>query len=153
MILGLIILDVTSESLDDSSLEFQLPIRSFLPKIISIIQFSGGFIICIGYIFQIYKIYKTKSVEDLSEIQLIAIFVACMLFEAYAVHNFLAMIEFFITNTISTFLSGVVLVQYWVYRVNLHEEKSFEMQEMTMNNMRNVQRRIPTPRFPKKMNV
>ncbi len=110
VISGLIITDVASVYYKE------LPIREHFIKICGIAQFAGGLIICLGYVFQIIKIQKTKSVQDLSEVQLITIFMACMLFELYAIHNIGATLEFFITNTISCIMTVIVLIQYWVFK-------------------------------------
>ncbi|HDR8302828.1 TPA: PQ-loop repeat-containing protein [Bacillus cereus] len=85
----------------------------------NLLQFIGGIILSIGYIPQIYKILKTKSVRDFSRIYVGGIFTGIIFMEAYAVYMYFVMHTagaFFITNTIALILSGVeffLINLYW----------------------------------------
>lgn len=73
------------------------------------LQLIGGFLLAIGYAPQIYKIAKTKSVSDFSLIYLSMLFIGIAMMEAYAIYMFFVQGTagaFFITNTLSTILSG-----------------------------------------------
>ena len=82
-----------------------------LAQFFSMLQLIGGVILSIGYIHQIIKMIKTRSVDDFSKIYLGSIFFGIVLMEMYAVYMYLVlgipeMQSFFITNTASTILSG-----------------------------------------------
>ena len=82
-----------------------------LVQFFSMLQLIGGVILSIGYIPQIIKMIKTRSVDDFSKIYLGSIFFGIVLMEMYAVYMYLVlgipeMQSFFITNTASTILSG-----------------------------------------------
>ncbi|MDR7207628.1 PQ-loop domain-containing transporter [Priestia megaterium] len=82
-----------------------------LAQFFSMLQLIGGVILSIGYIPQIIKMIKTRSVDDFSKIYLGSIFFGIVLMEMYAVYMYLVlgipeMQSFFITNTASTILSG-----------------------------------------------
>ena len=82
-----------------------------LTQFFSMLQLIGGVILSIGYIPQIVKMIKTRSVDDFSKIYLGSIFFGIVLMELYAVYMYLVlgvpeMRSFFITNTASTILSG-----------------------------------------------
>lgn len=85
----------------------------------NLLQFIGGVILSIGYLPQIYKIIKTKSVRDFSRIYVGGIFVGIIFMEAYAIYMFFVMGTagaFFITNTIALTLSGIeflLINLYW----------------------------------------
>lgn len=85
----------------------------------NLLQLIGGFILAIGYIPQIIKIIKTKSVRDFSRIYLGGIFSGIVLMEIYAVYMYFVMHTagaFMITNTISFVLSGLeffLVMLYW----------------------------------------
>lgn len=77
--------------------------------IFNMIQFIGGIILSIGYIPQISKIVKTKSVKDFSVMYLLMLTtgIACM--EAYAMYMWFGLHTagaFMITNTIALMLAG-----------------------------------------------
>ena len=86
-------------------------------RIIDVMQILGGAIIGFGYIPQIIKILKTKSVEDLSLSMWGQVFLGLGLMEVYAVK--LAVVDgvflFMITNSIGFILSGVLvfLIKYY----------------------------------------
>lgn len=85
----------------------------------NILQFIGGIILSVGYLPQIYKIYKTKSVRDFSRMYVGGIFVGIIFMEAYAVYMYFVMGTagaFLVTNTISLILSGIeflLINLYW----------------------------------------
>lgn len=76
---------------------------------VNMLQLVGGAILAVGYIPQIIKMVKTRSVDDFSKVYLGAIFFGILLMEVYAVYMYFVMGTagaFFITNTASTILSG-----------------------------------------------
>ncbi|MGD2278175.1 PQ-loop domain-containing transporter [Bacillus wiedmannii] len=78
----------------------------------NLLQFIGGVILSVGYIPQIIKIIKTKSVRDFSLIYLTGIFTGILFMEAYAIYMYFIMHTagaFMITNTIAMILSGTEL--------------------------------------------
>ncbi|PEM65287.1 hypothetical protein CN613_25415 [Bacillus pseudomycoides] len=78
----------------------------------NLLQFIGGVILSVGYIPQIIKIVKTKSVRDFSLIYLTGIFTGIVFMEAYAIYMWFVMHTagaFMITNTIAMILSGTEL--------------------------------------------
>lgn len=90
-----------------------------LVALFNLLQFIGGVILSVGYLPQIIKIVKTKSVRDFSRIYLGGIFVGIIFMEAYAAYMWFALHTagaFMITNTIALILSGTefALVNlYW----------------------------------------
>ncbi len=81
----------------------------------SMLQLIGGVILSIGYIPQIIKMIRTRSVDDFSKMYLGSIFFGIVLMEMYAVYMYLVidvaeMQSFFITNTASTILSGTEFI-------------------------------------------
>lgn len=85
------------------------------PVVVDTLQMSGGVIIAAGYVFQLIRITRRKSVKDISKLQLFAILIACMSFQGYAVYNFEKMIPFVITNTCCTLLAMTELSFYFIY--------------------------------------
>jgi len=85
----------------------------------NMLQGIGGIILAIGYLPQIAKIIKTKSVHDFSRIYLGGIFTGIVFMEAYAVYMYFvqhAAGAFFATNTVSFILSGIefsLVMIYW----------------------------------------
>ncbi|MDT0150036.1 PQ-loop repeat-containing protein [Priestia aryabhattai] len=83
------------------------------------LQLIGGLILAVGYLPQIIKIGKTKSVRDFSRIYLGGIFTGIVFMEAYAVYMFFwqhTAGAFLATNTISFVLSGIefaMVMAYW----------------------------------------
>lgn len=78
----------------------------------NLLQFIGGVILSVGYLPQIVKIIKTKSVRDFSLIYLTGIFTGILFMEAYAIYMYFVMHTagaFFVTNTIAMILSGTEL--------------------------------------------
>ncbi|MEC3420814.1 PQ-loop repeat-containing protein, partial [Bacillus cereus] len=68
----------------------------------NLLQFIGGVILSVGYIPQIIKIIKTRSVRDFSLIYLTGIFTGILFMEAYAIYMYFVMHTagaFMITNT------------------------------------------------------
>lgn len=85
--------------------------------ITNLFQLSGGVILSIGYIPQIIKMIKTKSVSDFSFKFLLAVLVGISFMEVYAIYNFVfdIAIMFFITNTVSLLLSLTMVILYVKY--------------------------------------
>ncbi len=78
----------------------------------NLLQFIGGIILSIGYIPQIYKIIKTRSVEDFSVFYLANLWIGIFLMELYAVYNMLhgVAIMFLVTNTIAITCETTMLI-------------------------------------------
>lgn len=85
----------------------------------NLLQLIGGFILAVGYLPQIIKILKTKSVRDFSRIYLGGVFVGIVFMEIYAVYMYFVVGTagaFLVTNTISFLLSGTeffLVNLYW----------------------------------------
>ncbi|MHA6145782.1 PQ-loop repeat-containing protein [Bacillus licheniformis] len=85
----------------------------------NMLQLIGGLILAVGYLPQIIKIIKTKSVRDFSLIYLGGIFTGIVFMEAYAVYMFFVQGTagaFFATNTVSFILSGtefLLVLIFW----------------------------------------
>ncbi|MGD2330649.1 PQ-loop domain-containing transporter [Bacillus subtilis] len=85
----------------------------------NMLQLVGGLILAVGYLPQIIKIIKTKSVRDFSLIYLGGIFTGIVFMEAYAVYMFFVQGTagaFFATNTVSFILSGtefLLVLIFW----------------------------------------
>jgi hypothetical protein len=142
VLIGVVIMDMTHSNwkgfLDNFDSETVGRLEKAAEISIGLIQIVGGSIISIGYIFQIVKIEKTKSVDDLSEVQLVAIFIACLMFEVYAIHFISTVFEFFITNTLSCIFSGTTLFQYWLYRTRSYERSvKYDVELKTIVNLNN----------------
>ena len=80
-------------------------------NIFGIFQLVGGVIMSVGYIPQIVQMFRTKSAEGLNFKSFGMIFAGIALYEIYAVS--LVVIDgsghmYLITNSISTFLSGLM---------------------------------------------
>ena len=87
-------------------------------NIFGIFQLIGGIILSIGYIPQIVQIFRTKSSEGLNFKSFGMIFAGILLYEIYAIS--LVVINdnghmYLITNSISTFLSGLMCLLIKVY--------------------------------------
>ena len=84
----------------------------------NIMQLAGGIILSVGYIPQIVRIIKTKSVDDFSFQYLFYMVLGIGLMEVYAVYNALqgSAIMFLVTNTLSLLTSSTMLVLYFIYR-------------------------------------
>ncbi|MGR9546592.1 PQ-loop domain-containing transporter [Priestia megaterium] len=83
------------------------------------LQLIGGLILAVGYLPQIIKIGKTKSVRDFSRIYLGGVFTGIVFMEAYAIYMFFwqnTAGAFLATNTVSFILSGIeffLVLAYW----------------------------------------
>ena len=87
-------------------------------NIFGIFQLIGGVIMSVGYIPQIVQMFRTKSSEGLNFKSFGMIFAGITLYEIYAVS--LVVIDgsghmYLITNSISTFLSGLMCLLIKVY--------------------------------------
>lgn len=82
----------------------------------NILQFTGGIILAVGYIPQIIKIIKTKSVDDLSGVYLSMMVLGIALMEVYGVYYIKSASMFFVTNTISLTVSSIMCILYLRYR-------------------------------------
>lgn len=82
-----------------------------LEVFINLLQLVGGIILSIGYIPQITKTIKTKSVEDISSTYYLNVFIGIMFMEIYAIYNAVQGVAymFLITNSVSSLLSGSML--------------------------------------------
>lgn len=89
-----------------------------LSILFNFLQLIGGIILSIGYIPQITKTIKTKSVDDLSSAYYVNIFLGVGCMEAYAIYNALHGIAymFLLTNTIAWVLGGTMLFLTLKYR-------------------------------------
>ncbi|KWX75011.1 hypothetical protein AMQ84_19345 [Paenibacillus riograndensis] len=78
----------------------------------SVMQLLGGMILSLGWIPQIARILKTKSVADLSLKSYLLMLLGIALMEAYAVNLTLtgAGLAFLITNTLSLCVVSAVIV-------------------------------------------
>jgi MtN3 and saliva related transmembrane protein len=86
--------------------------------IVNLLQLIGGLILTFGYIPQITKILKTKSVRDFSLVYLGSIFTGILFMEIYAVYMYFVVHAagmFFTTNTICLCLAATefFLVLYY----------------------------------------
>ncbi|MGG4390511.1 PQ-loop domain-containing transporter [Priestia megaterium] len=90
-----------------------------LTALFNLLQFIGGIILAVGYIPQIAKIVKTKSVRDFSRIYIGGIFTGVAFMEAYAIYMWFFQHTagaFMITNTIAFLLAGIeftLINMYW----------------------------------------
>lgn len=84
----------------------------------NLLQLIGGIILSVGYIPQIAKTIRTKSVEDLSSAYYFNIFIGVGLMEAYAIYSALNGVAymFLVTNTIAWVLGGTMLFLTLKYR-------------------------------------
>ena len=85
----------------------------------SMLQFIGGIILSVGYIPQITKIIKTKSVDDFSVFYLILLTTGISFMQAYAMYMWFGLGQagaFMITNTMSLSLAGTETFLVLKYR-------------------------------------
>ncbi|GAA0071725.1 hypothetical protein UT300003_32500 [Clostridium sardiniense] len=84
----------------------------------NLLQLIGGIILSVGYIPQIAKTIRTKSVEDLSTAYYFNIFIGVGCMEAYAIYSALngVALMFLVTNTIAWVLGGTMLFLTIRYR-------------------------------------
>lgn len=89
-----------------------------LTVLFNLLQLIGGIILSVGYLPQIYKTYKTKSVEDLSTAYYFNIFLGVGLMEAYAIFSAIHGVAymFLVTNTIAWACCTSMLVLTVKYR-------------------------------------
>lgn len=90
--------------------------KHIVSKICTTIQLGGGVIISLGYIFQIIRIINRKSVNDISQWQLVMVLLACFCFQGYAVYNIANVWAFFITNSLCCVLAIIEMSLYIVYK-------------------------------------
>lgn len=85
----------------------------------NLLQLIGGIILSLGYIPQIVKTLKTKSVGDFNPTYYRLVFLGIVLMEAYAI-NLIVVAHagwmFFITNTVSVMLSGTMCLLTEIYK-------------------------------------
>ena len=84
-----------------------------MSNIFGLFQLIGGVIMSIGYIPQIAQVLRTKSAEGLNFKSFGMIFSGILLYEIYAIS--LVVLDgsghmYLITNSVSTFLSGLMCV-------------------------------------------
>ncbi|MFD2698917.1 PQ-loop domain-containing transporter [Paenibacillus shunpengii] len=84
------------------------------------LQLIGGFILASGWIPQIMKIVKTKSVKDLSVNSFWLVFLGIALMETYAIHLVVqgVGVAFLITNSLSLILIGLILIFIYLFKDN-----------------------------------
>lgn len=82
------------------------------------LQFVGGLILTFGYVPQIIKIFKTKSVKDFSLNYALMLSLGIFLMELYAIYNAVKGVAtmFLITNTIAWLCELIMLTLILVYR-------------------------------------
>ena len=82
------------------------------------LQLIGGIILVLGYVPQICKIVRTKSVEDLSGTYITLMVIGISLMEVYAVYNAIngSTLMFLVTNSLSLAASAIMSLLYIVYR-------------------------------------
>lgn len=82
------------------------------------LQLIGGIILVLGYIPQICKIVRTKSVEDLSGTYITLMVIGISLMEVYAVYNAIngSALMFLVTNSLSLAASAMMSLLYIIYR-------------------------------------
>ncbi|MHA6530650.1 PQ-loop domain-containing transporter [Paenibacillus sp. BAC0078] len=85
----------------------------------SVMQLIGGVILSLGWIPQIVRIVRTKSVADLSLRAYLLMLLGIVLMEAYAVNLTLmgAGLAFLITNTLSLAVVSAVILLIIRYRI------------------------------------
>jgi len=86
--------------------------------IFNLLQFIGGCILSVGYIFQVKQTIKTKSVEDLNFTSYLSVFIGVGLMEIYAINLVLngSGLMFLITNSMSLTLAGIMVILILLYR-------------------------------------
>ncbi|MCM3783925.1 PQ-loop domain-containing transporter [Neobacillus mesonae] len=86
--------------------------------IYDIVQLIGGFILASGWIPQIIKIVKTKSVQDLSVNSFWLVLLGIALMEIYAISLTVQGVglAFLITNTLSLLLIALLLALIYTYK-------------------------------------
>lgn len=89
-----------------------------MSNVFGLFQLIGGIIMSVGYIPQIAQILKTKSSEGLNIKSFGMIFSGILLYEIYAIS--LVVLDgighmYLITNSVSTFLSGLMCVLIKIY--------------------------------------
>ena len=88
-------------------------------SIFDVLQLIGGGIICIGYLPQIWKVLRTKSVEDLSLGAFLTISVGVFFMEFYGIDLVLSYNmghAFLITNTLNLMLGVTLCLSIIYYR-------------------------------------
>ncbi|MDQ0194198.1 PQ-loop domain-containing transporter [Paenibacillus wynnii] len=86
--------------------------------VFELLQLIGGFILASGWVPQILKIVKTKSVTDLSAKSFWLVFIGIAFMEIYAVNLVVqgVGIAFLITNTLSLLLIGLILTFIYLFK-------------------------------------
>lgn len=90
-----------------------------MTELFNILQFIGGIILSFGYIPQIIKIIRTKSVGDFSRVYLGGICLGVAFMEAYAIYMWFVLHTagaFMITNTIALTLCTTEFLLVLKYR-------------------------------------
>jgi len=99
-----------------------LPLLTLIPSLhfLGFVQIIGGLCFLPGYAVQIHHNWKTKNVIGLNFWYVIAIYLGISLMEAYAIKLYKTTGEasFLITNTISLFLSLIIVIQKLFYNNN-----------------------------------
>lgn len=85
--------------------------------ILNVLQLIGGIMLSVGYIPQIIKSYKTKSVDDFHPKYYMVLTTGIILMELYAIGLlFQGVYMFFVTNTIALALTSTMWTLSVIYR-------------------------------------
>lgn len=90
-----------------------MSLGEIITYITNIMQIVGGILLSLGYIPQIRKTWKTKSVDDFNPVYYRLVFTGVAFMEIYAINLAVqanAGYMFLITNTVATILSGTMFV-------------------------------------------
>lgn len=92
--------------------------------IVNFMQLAGGIILALGYVPQIKKIVKTKSVKDFSVQYLLYMTIGILFMQVYAIYNVLKgeALMFLVTNSIALVMAMIMLSLYVKYADNKDEE-------------------------------
>ncbi|HOB23603.1 MAG TPA: SemiSWEET family transporter [Kaistella sp.] len=88
---------------------------NFNPEIIGLI---GGFLSCITFVPQIFKTWKSKSVEDISVHTFLIVLASTIIWIAYGI--FKDSISVILTNIVVFFTAIVMLWMKWMFTEKLH---------------------------------
>lgn len=91
---------------------------TMIENAINLLQLIGGIILSIGYIPQIKKIIKSKSVKDFDGKYLFSLLLGVGLMEIYAVYSAIhgVAIMFLVTNTIAFICAAIMYALYLTFK-------------------------------------
>lgn len=87
--------------------------------LVNILQLGGGVLLALGYLPQIIKTIKTKSVKDISPVFYLAISTGLLLEEIYALYTVFVNNSahmFLVTNTLGLLCASTMLILTLIYR-------------------------------------